>query len=97
MINFYYVPGACSMATPLALEEAGIDYQAVAVDLKGERTEYFKINPVAKYLLCCFMIGAYGINRRLANRRLTQNVKIKCISGQKSGWPWSPIKVRCYS
>ena len=48
MLTLFYFPGACSLASHIALEEAGADYQAVRVDLKiGEqnRPEYRKLNP----------------------------------------------------
>lgn len=48
MLKLYYSPGACAMASHIALEEAGADYQAIRIDLKaGEQKtpEYLKINP----------------------------------------------------
>ncbi len=48
MLKLFYSPGACSLASHIALEEAGADYEAVRVDLKsGEqnRPEYRKLNP----------------------------------------------------
>ncbi|WGM31630.1 glutathione S-transferase N-terminal domain-containing protein [Brevundimonas sp. NIBR11] len=48
MLKLYYSPGACAMASHIALEEAGADYDIVAVDLKkGEQKtpEYLAINP----------------------------------------------------
>jgi len=48
MLKLFYSPGACSLASHIALEEAGADYEAVRVDLKaGEQNkpEYRKLNP----------------------------------------------------
>lgn len=48
MLTLYYSPGACAMASHIALEEAGADYDLVAVDLKtGQQKtpEYLAINP----------------------------------------------------
>lgn len=48
MLKLYYSPGACAMASHIALEEAGADYEIVAIDLKkGEQKtpEYLAINP----------------------------------------------------
>lgn len=48
MLKLYYSPGACAMASHIALEEAGADYEAIKIDLKtGEQKtpEYLAINP----------------------------------------------------
>jgi glutathione S-transferase len=48
MLNLFYAPGACSLASHIALEEAGADYVAVRVDTRaGEQREpdYLAINP----------------------------------------------------
>jgi glutathione S-transferase len=48
MLKLYYSPGACAMASHIALEEAGADYELVRIDLKkGEQKtpEYLAINP----------------------------------------------------
>ena len=48
MTTFYYSPGSCSLASLIALEEAGLDYKPRRVDFsKGEQRspEYLKINP----------------------------------------------------
>lgn len=47
-MQFFYAPNACSLASHIALEEAGADYELVRVDLKGgEQNEaaYRAINP----------------------------------------------------
>ena len=48
MLTLYYSPGACAMASHIALEEAQAEYELVRVDLKkGEQRtpEYLKVNP----------------------------------------------------
>lgn len=48
MLTLYYSPGACAMASHIALEEAGADYDLKKIDLKAgeQRTpEYLAINP----------------------------------------------------
>ena len=48
-LTLYYSPGACSLADHIALEEAGLDYDTVKVDLKSKKTEdgkdFTQINP----------------------------------------------------
>lgn len=48
MMKLFYAPGSCSLASHIALEEAGADYEAVKVDMRQseQRTpEYLAINP----------------------------------------------------
>lgn len=49
MLKLYYSSGACALASHIAFEEAGAQYEAVGIDLKkGEQRtpEYLAINPV---------------------------------------------------
>jgi glutathione S-transferase len=51
MLKLFHSPGACSLVTHIALEEAGADYEPVRVVLaEGEhlRPEYLAINPHAR-------------------------------------------------
>ncbi len=48
MLKFYYYPGSCSLATNIALEEAGVEYEAVLVDLLGDRSDYLQVNSTGK-------------------------------------------------
>lgn len=48
MLKLFYSPGACSLASHIALEEAGADYEAVRIETAtGEqrKPEYLAINP----------------------------------------------------
>jgi len=48
MLKLYYFPGACSLASHIALMEAGLDFEAVSVDFAGneQRTPAFLgVNP----------------------------------------------------
>ena len=48
MLKLYYSPGACALASHIALEESGADYQVQKIDLrKGEQKtpEYLAVNP----------------------------------------------------
>ncbi len=48
MLTLYYAKGTCSLASHIALEEAGLEYRAERVDLasKAQQTpEYLAINP----------------------------------------------------
>ena len=50
-LKLFYSPGACSLVTHIALEEAGADFEPVRVTLaQGEhlRPEYLAINPHAR-------------------------------------------------
>jgi glutathione S-transferase len=48
-MKLYYSPGACSLAPHIALNEAGLNYNAVKVDLRkhelADGTDYYAINP----------------------------------------------------
>lgn len=48
MLRLYYAPGTCALASHIALEEAGADYEAVRVDFTSEeqrKPAYLAINP----------------------------------------------------
>lgn len=48
-MKLYYTPGACSLASNIALREAGIDFELVKVEGRAEKTaggeDYFKVTP----------------------------------------------------
>lgn len=48
MLKLFYSPGSCALASHIALEEAGADYQAVRVNFaenEQRKPHYLKINP----------------------------------------------------
>ncbi len=48
MLKLFYALGSCSLASHIALEEAGADYEAVAISTKAgdqRKPEYLAINP----------------------------------------------------
>ena len=48
-MKLYYAPGACSLSPHIALREAGLDFEAIQVDLGAKTTkdggDYRKVNP----------------------------------------------------
>src|SRR4051794_23191815 len=69
MLTLYFSPGACSMASHIALEEIGQPYEEKQILLaKGEQktAEYQKVNPRGK-------VPALGID---GGRILTENTAI---------------------
>ena len=48
MLHLYYTPGTCSLASHIALEEAGASYTSTLVDFRSEaqrQPDYLAINP----------------------------------------------------
>ena len=48
MMKLYYAPGTCALASHIALEEAGADYEAVRLDFANKNqkaADYLAINP----------------------------------------------------
>ncbi|GAB2178158.1 glutathione S-transferase family protein [Dongia sp. agr-C8] len=48
MLKFFFGPQSCALASHIALEEAGADYEAVKLDLRAgdqRKPEYLKVNP----------------------------------------------------
>jgi glutathione S-transferase len=48
MLKFFFGPQSCALASHIALEEAGADYEAVRLDLRAgdqRKPEYLKVNP----------------------------------------------------
>src|ERR1700682_421262 len=47
-IKLYYAPGACSLASPIAIQEVGLPYETQKLDLAAgdqRKPEYLAINP----------------------------------------------------
>jgi glutathione S-transferase len=48
MLKLFYAPNACSLASHIALTEAGADFEAIRLDLKAgdqRKPEYLAVNP----------------------------------------------------
>jgi glutathione S-transferase len=48
MLKLFYAPGTCALATRIALEDAGADYEIIRIDFSRQEQrspEYLKINP----------------------------------------------------
>lgn len=45
MLELYYSPGACSIATHYFLEKFGIEYRAISVNLKQKSEKFLGVNP----------------------------------------------------
>jgi len=51
MLKLYYSPGSCALASHIALEEAGANYEAIRLNFKNDeqkKPDYLKINPKAR-------------------------------------------------
>lgn len=48
MHTLFYCPGSCSLASQIALEEAGVAHELGFVNLNGDRTDYYRVNPSGK-------------------------------------------------
>src|SRR3984885_7817294 len=81
MLQLYYAPGACSMASHIVLEETGEKYTPTKVDLAGgeQRTEaYLKVNPQ----------GRVPVLRLDDGYALAENTAILPYLGRRFGlWP----------
>ena len=51
MLKLYYAPGTCALASHIALEEAGANYESIRLNFKNDdqkKPDYLKINPKAR-------------------------------------------------
>jgi glutathione S-transferase len=61
MLTLYYAPGTCALATHLALEYAGLPYEAVRLDFKQQQqrsAEYLRVNPKGRVPA---LVTAHGV------------------------------------
>ncbi len=90
-MQLYFAPHTCALASHIALEQAGADYEAVRVDFKtnAQRSpEYMKINPKAR-------VPALVTDRGV----LTETPAILAFVAQRYPAGWSgaarrPLRVR---
>lgn len=55
MVRLYYAPGACSLASHIVIEEVGVPYETVRLNLaEGDqrKPDYLKINPRGRVPAC---------------------------------------------
>jgi glutathione S-transferase len=74
MLKLHYSTGSCALASHIALEEAGAEYEAVRMDLRAgdqHKPEYLEINPKGR-------VPALVTNRGV----LTENVSILAFIAQ---------------
>ena len=85
MLQLYYAPGACSMASHIVLEESGEKYQPQPVNLAGgeQRSEaYLKVNPQGR-------VPALKLDN---GEPLAENTAILPYLGKRFGlWPSDPV------
>ncbi|MEN3977158.1 glutathione S-transferase N-terminal domain-containing protein [Emcibacter sp. SYSU 3D8] len=91
MPTLFYCPGSCSLASQIALEEAGVAHALGFVNLNGDRTDYYRINPAGK-------VPALLLDGEL----LTENIAILTWAAlqapEKNLLPADPMaRIRAYS
>ena len=80
MLKLFYAPGSCALASHIAFEEAGANYEAVRVDLLAKdqrKPEYLAINPKGRVPA---LVTDKGV--------LTENPAILAFIGRLSGAGW---------
>ncbi|HET9903377.1 MAG TPA: glutathione S-transferase family protein [Xanthobacteraceae bacterium] len=90
--KLYYSPGACSLASHMALEEAGADYEPVRVNFAANEQrspEYLKINPKGR--VPALVDGNFIVTENPAILRYVARTH-----PAKTLWPEDPIdEARC--
>jgi len=77
MLKLYYSPGACSLVPHIALEEAGVDFDALRIPIADGghlKPEYLAINPHAR-------LPALGTDRGV----ITENIAVLNFLADKLG------------
>ena len=91
-MKLFYAPGACSLASHIAMEEAGADFEAVRIDTAGgqQRTpDYLAINPKGR--VPAFADGDFVVTENPAILRY-----IAVTHPDKALWPADPRgEARC--
>ena len=89
MVELFFAPGTCSLASMAALEHAGIVYQPIAVDLRGNRDGLKAVSPEGRVPV----LVADG-------EALTETIAILWWVASRAGddmLPTGPDAVRCLS
>jgi glutathione S-transferase len=89
MLTLYYSPGACSLVSHIALEEAGAEYRGVALNLANgdqHQPEFLKVNPHARVPALVTDEGT-----------ITENIAILNYLGQRFGAEGSVPQGDAYS
>jgi glutathione S-transferase len=90
--KLYYSPGACSLASHMALEEAGADYEPVRVNFAASEQrspEYLKINPKGR-------VPALAAGDRVVTENPAILRYVARLHPDKKLWPEDPVdESRC--
>ncbi len=102
-IKLYYAPGACSLASHIAIEETGVAYETVKIstsDGDQRKAEYLKINPRGRVPTA--IIDGHIITENVgimttspaAIRKPTSGPRTRCTRPSRSR-RWRGFRTRC--
>lgn len=85
-IVLYHYPGACSLASLVALEESGLGFRVQAVDLFGDRSEYRRTNPSGK-------VPALTLDGELLTENVAILYRVGTLAPQAGLIPADPVSL----